>query len=141
MQTWPGGAEMQIIVASANVFRRDLSSSILNEAGYTVAEARTAAGLFTYLHDALPALIVLDYQLDDTEPSRLLRLLRQQTNVPLVWVTEQIQSMRLIASDQGRSAVLAWPYQTEQLLTVVAMLLGQVSPHLRLGIETRPYLT
>lgn len=131
---------MQIIIASANVFRRDLSSSILNEAGYTVAEVRTAAGLFTYLHDACPALIMLDYQLDDIEPSRLLRLLRQQTKVPLVWVTEQIQSMRVIATDQERSAVLAWPYQSDQLLAVVTMLLGQTSPQWRLGIEARPYL-
>ncbi|RRR75757.1 MAG: response regulator [Candidatus Viridilinea halotolerans] len=133
---------MQIVIASANVFRRDLSSTILNAAGYTCTEVRNVAALFTHLHETQFDLILIDYQIDETEPTRLLKLLRQQTQAPLVWMAEHIQALRLTTLDQGNSLVLAWPFQIEQLLQSVTTLIGQsgASRAMAATAEARNYL-
>ncbi|MCG8351128.1 MAG: hypothetical protein MI924_25440, partial [Chloroflexales bacterium] len=56
---------MPIIVASNNVFRRELSSYILTEAGYTVYEAHNDTVLMNYLQYVQPALVLFDIVLGE----------------------------------------------------------------------------
>jgi DNA-binding response OmpR family regulator len=131
---------MRIIVASANVFRRELSSYILSEAGYNVSEARTKAALFAALRDQQPALIVLDCQLDDPEPGLILRVLRSLTTCPLLWIAESDHAAPLLLVDERPADYITWPYQAERLLGGIACLLGRAGAARSVASAIQPFV-
>lgn len=131
---------MRILVASANIFRRELSSYILSEAGYSVDEARTTAALFAALRDQSPALIVLDCLFDDTEPGLILRVLRSLTAAPLLWIAESDHAAPLLLVDDRPADYITWPYQAEQLLGGIACLLGRAGAARDVVPVVRPFV-
>jgi two-component system OmpR family response regulator len=118
---------MDIIVAISNVFRRELSSFILSEAGYTVYEASDSTMLLDYLHCTHPQLVLLDAQFVGADSAELTRQIRQDQAVPIMVLTKRSSlsecSRPMFESDD----YLDWPYQAEELLSQVDALLHRNS--------------
>lgn len=136
---------MEIIVASGHLFRRELSSFILSEAGYTVLEASDRTALLQYLERRCPDLLVLDVQLRGLNSQDLEHSIQQrEQNIPIILLTTQRHT-----NGNGKSELavdvqidapsapgdyITWPYQAEDLLSHVANALQRVnhpsfSPH------------
>lgn len=108
---------MHVIVASSNVFRRELTSYLLSEAGYIVHEARDGAALQACLQSVQPVLLLLDGWLVGSESVDLDRLLQQIRPTPvLAMVSDSAvrgtgRWLQLYSDD-----LLHWPYQPEELM-------------------------
>lgn len=116
---------MEIIVASSNLFRRELSSFILSEAGYTVHEANDSYTLLHWLDQTRPSLILLDERLKGSNEVDIAQCIRQHDGSVRIMVLTS--SSALIESVQALSTLgddhLKWPYQAEDLLSHVQTLL------------------
>jgi hypothetical protein len=102
------GASMLIVVASNNIFRRELTSYTLIEAGHEVREIVELGQLAPFLGREQPDVIVADSSIAD--PELLLHIVGQYSFAPLLWIgrTESARSALLTCVD--------WPYQPEELL-------------------------
>lgn len=111
---------MQILVASSNIFRRELSTFVLSEAGYDVGEVVDRASLFLLLSAASPRLLVIDASLSGADPLAFLLQIRSLTDAPILWVSPQ---PFLPGEAIDRFAWVIWPYNTPDLLLQIARLL------------------
>jgi DNA-binding response OmpR family regulator len=109
-----------IIVASSNLFRLELSAYLLSEAGYIVHEARDAEALLHELEHSVPSLIVLDKQLDGSQPALLDKLLQRAG--ARVLVIGDVRPTDLQALQARGGDTIGWPYQNEDLLARAAAL-------------------
>jgi len=112
-----------IIVASSNIFRRELSIFTLAEANYRVREAANLGELLARINQARFSLIIVDVQLDGLNVVELHELLRERTEAPLLWIgpAVMIGELALMESDQ-LSSFVGWPYTPEELLRSVVRL-------------------
>ncbi|NJP05893.1 MAG: response regulator transcription factor [Chloroflexaceae bacterium] len=116
---------MHIIVASHNLFRRELSSFILSEAGYTVHEATDSTSLCDYLHGMNPDLVLLDSHLLDKESQYLVQHLHQLATVPVMFLTSSHGIAESATSwHTHATSYLTWPYEAQDLLAHVQALIG-----------------
>ncbi len=118
---------MEIIVAISNVLRRELSSFLLSEAGYTVYEANDRSMLLRFLDKTHPAMILLDANLNGEDCTELVHHIRQIYPIPIMLLTRgaalcSCNSMALPGDD-----CLDWPFQADDLLEHVGAL-TQLSP-------------
>ncbi len=114
---------MPIIVASSNVFRRELSSYLLIEAGYTVYEASDSVALAQYLDDVEPELVILDHWLNGTTEADPVQQVRQCCGAPILALTTRaIDSAGTVPFATPTDDLLIWPYQSDELLSRVASL-------------------
>lgn len=115
---------MEIIVASSNVFCRELSSYILSEAGYTVLEASDSSMLLGYLDDTHPLMVILDMRLVNGDCNDLVKRIENQESMPVMLITSEAKS---VESSQEIPFLcrdsMSWPYQAEDFLTHVRALL------------------
>jgi DNA-binding response OmpR family regulator len=118
---------MLIVVASGNIFRRELSSYILGEAGYELAEARTAADLIAALRIRRAGVVVLDPQLEGADPAAILRAVRLLSEAPILWIADPLRSRPLLMVDERPSAIVSWPFRGDELLAAIASLLARAS--------------
>jgi len=117
---------MQIVVASGNIFRRELTSYILSEAGYCVSEARDLAGLLAALVGSTPLAMIVDAQLLKAGAGTAGSPLPQRSDIPLLWIATPGHEP-LPAEAGGRpSDQVAWPFRPESLLERLAALLARV---------------
>jgi DNA-binding response OmpR family regulator len=116
---------MLIIVASSNIFRRELSSYILGEAGYAIGEARTIEALLQCLRSEAPGLIVLDAQIEDADPGATLRAIRLLSEAPIMWIASGAAAQALRLVDTRPAAFIGWPYRAEELTSEISALLGR----------------
>lgn len=115
---------MPIIVASSNLFRRELSSYILSEAGYTVYEAHDSAALLRCLEQVQPNLVLLDVWLAGANGLDLTQHIRRYGPVPILVISNASALPGSSRSGNGSSNdTLSWPYQSEDLLAHVRALL------------------
>ncbi len=115
---------MQIIVASSNLFRRELSSYVLSEAGYTVHEANDSSALFRMINRIKPALVLLDTWLNGANELDIVRRIRQNSLIPiLALMSGSAMTYKRNANPELGDDCIAWPYQAEELLIHVHTLL------------------
>jgi DNA-binding response OmpR family regulator len=120
---------MNIIVASSNIFRRELSCFILSEEGYTVHEASDSAALLQYLDTVQPDLVLLDTRLGGMRYEDAVRYIRQHnTSVPVMILTASSSffDTTSVASNAVGDALLTWPYQADDLVAHVDALLRRL---------------
>lgn len=133
---------MNIIVASSNIFRRELSCFILSEEGYIVHEASDSAALLQYLGSVQPDLVLLDTRLGGMRYEDAVRTIRQyDTSVPIMILTAS--SSLLDTSAPGTmpgDALLTWPYQADDLLAHVQMLVRRLPSPTRAHVMAAPSL-
>jgi DNA-binding response OmpR family regulator len=114
---------MPIIVASSNVFRRELSSYLLIEAGYTVYEASDSASLGQYLEAIEPELVILDHWLNGTAEADPVQNVRQRCGAPILALTTRaFDTVGTVPFTTPTDDLLVWPYQSDELLSRVASL-------------------
>jgi DNA-binding response OmpR family regulator len=114
---------MEIIVASSNLFRRELSCFILSEAGYHVYEAKDSVTLLKYLDKMTPAVILLDARLNGMPNDELTTHIRaKDANVPIMVLTNGSSLISSMSIAANGDAQLDWPYQAEDLLSRVQVL-------------------
>lgn len=108
---------MQIVVASANIFRRELSVYILGEAGHQVSEAYDIVGLLASVQHQPPDLLIIDTLTPGSDIPDLLPRLRAVSPLPILWLAHSGRDV--IAhrvADSYLSDVIAWPYHPEELI-------------------------
>ncbi len=112
---------MNVVVASNNLFRRELSSYILSEAGYDVQDVDTTAALA-----ALPEidLLLIDDHLTQHDSHELHRILDRHDHLAMLYITVAEPHDDDDHPTAERTAYLAWPYQAEELLSCVETLLA-----------------
>ncbi len=118
------GAYMQIVVASSNLFRRELSSFILSEAGYTVHEVENKDTLLQCLERMCPDMVLLDTPLLDHHIQEVVSSLRQYKSVPVLFLINGVSSFSTPpVLERYGDACVHWPYQAENFLSQVRTLL------------------
>jgi DNA-binding response OmpR family regulator len=105
---------MDIIVASNNLFRRELSSYVLSEASYQVHEASTTSNLLEVLHEQPAALILLDSGLDQAL-SLLIDRIRELSNAPILWLHNKSGDHETAVA-LAEDGALHWPYNPNELV-------------------------
>jgi DNA-binding response OmpR family regulator len=126
---------MNIIVASSNIFRRELSCFILSEEGYVVHEASDSDALLQYLDSVQPDLVLLDTRLGGMRYEDAVRYIRQHnTSVPIMILTARTalydtHTPSTIVGD----ALLTWPYQADDLVAHVHTLVRGFSSSARVS--------
>lgn len=118
---------MHIIVASSNVFYRELSSFILSEAGYAVHECHDAEAILHCIAQFEPDMVLLDVRLIESSSSELMYRIRQHTSVPIMLIINAASKRMLQALASWSDDQVAWPYQPEDLLAHVYSLLHRPS--------------
>jgi two-component system, OmpR family, response regulator len=114
---------MPIIVASSNVFRRELSSYLLIEAGYTVYEASDSTTLIECLDDVEPELVILDHWLNGAVEADPVQQVRQTCSAPILALTTRaFDAAGSVPFATPTDDLLIWPYQSDELLSRVASL-------------------
>lgn len=113
---------MHIVVASSNIFRRELSSFILSEAGYTVDEVCDSRSLIGYLDQQKPDMVLLDTRLSGFEEDNhhIMYAIHSHRSIPILLLTSALSPLNIpkalaTASDDS----VAWPYQVEDFLSHV----------------------
>lgn len=121
---------MQIVVASSNIFRRELSVYVVGEAGYQVSEARDSAGLIAAIQTCAPDLLIIDdVLLSDVESPELLRRIRAVSSAPILWLAQggrEAAAHLMVASPP--SDILPWPYNPDELIRRIDRLVVRHSP-------------
>lgn len=130
---------MLIIVASANIFRRELTSYVLGEAGYRVSEARDRATLLASLSRSGPLLAVIDAQIDGGAPAGLLADIRRRSQVPLLWIAEPDAARSLLMGDEEPAAAIPWPYHPDDLLAQIGALRERLEARWASGMPRARY--
>ncbi|MCU0494370.1 MAG: hypothetical protein MUD01_22505 [Chloroflexaceae bacterium] len=112
---------MHIVVASNNLFRRELSAYILTEAGHTVHEVSDSSALLRCLEVLQPALVLLDYWLTGGQWRDMANAIHQRCPANIVPLLNDA-SLLGQASPAGEleQHPIIWPFRAEDLLDRVA---------------------
>jgi DNA-binding response OmpR family regulator len=111
---------MDIIIASSNVFCRELSAYILSEAGYTVHEVNDGTMLMQCLSSNHAELVILDTRLAGVDSMGLARDIQKYWAIPIILLTNGSSSTNQTSPlNQNGNSYLAWPFQAEDLLAQV----------------------
>lgn len=122
----------KILVVEDNDFVRMQVVTYLQEAGYTVVEARDGASALSLISPDL-ALVVLDVRMAPVDGFELIKAVRgRNTTLPLILVTgDQNPDLLNEASKWSVSAVLIKPVQRERLISMAERAISKV--HKKLG--------
>ena len=117
-----------ILLADDNGPNRELTSVILERAGFEVVEAKDGADTLRQLQSSAPDALLLDLHLPDMDGFEVLRKIRQDARLrtlPIAAVTASAMSSeeeRALAS--GFDAYLAKPYEPPQVVDLVRQLVN-----------------
>lgn len=123
------GKEKEILVVEDDQAAARMVTLFLASSGYQVETAYTGGSALAYAAEHRPDLIVLDLRLPDMngyEVARELRRIYHPWDVPILMLTAMdrpIDELRGFA--YGADAYLTKPYESNDLLRVVALLLGE----------------
>lgn len=116
---------------------RMLISRALKEHGYNVRAAATGAEMQVALESIAPELIVLDIMLPGTNGIELLRRLRMESDVPVIFISARGEEAdRVVGLELGADDYLAKPFGTRELVARVSAVLrrhqgGGITPQRR----------
>jgi diguanylate cyclase (GGDEF)-like protein len=108
-----------LVIEDEDLMRRFLHK-LLEEAGYSVIEAKTAAGALEQSRSATPDLILMDYVLPDMNGLQLLEAIRSQTpsvRVPIICLTGKSDiPTKMEALENGAVDYVTKPFDRRELL-------------------------
>lgn len=114
---------MCIIVASDNLFRRELSSYLLAEAHYEVREACTSSDLLETLGLEEAHLLLIDHALAEAQ-NDLAHRVRALTNAPILWLANRAHVSQTSTTSANEDTI-CWPYSPPELVKRVEELLSR----------------
>lgn len=129
---------MQIVVASGNIFRRELAVFVLSEAGHHVMEVSDAAALLEHAALTDRQLIIVDVLLARGAPAELRRQLGERTRAPILWMAHSPSDLPA-SPDAPPDGWLGWPYNPDDLVRQVGHLAERLPPSdiLRQALQQR----
>lgn len=112
---------------------RNLTARALREHGYGVRAAATGAEMWVLLESEPADLVVLDIMLPGTNGIELLRRLRQDSDVPVIFVSARgAEEDRIVGLELGADDYLAKPFGTRELIARIGAVLrrrsGEATP-------------
>lgn len=123
MPPLPTAPSQPIVVASANIFRRELILFQLDEAGYRAQEAHDTATLQQLLRTTQPALLILDPLMPDLDQAALARRPAQPQPALILLTNEPRNIPRQWLGWGSRYTTLPWPHEQHDLLRAITHLL------------------
>lgn len=122
-----------IILVEDDPGLRTLTARALQENGYVVRTAGAAPEMWTALEAGPTDLVLLDIMLPGTDGIELCRKLRQQSDVPIIFISARGTEMdRVVGLELGADDYLSKPFGTRELIARVRALLR------RSAAEPRP---
>ncbi|WP_299308457.1 response regulator transcription factor [uncultured Croceicoccus sp.] len=116
---------------------RVLTMRALQQHGYHVRAAETGAEMWVALDNAPADLIVLDIMLPGTSGIELLRRLRRDSDVPVIFISARVSEPdRVIGLELGADDYLPKPFGTRELIARIGAVLRRHSGEDR-GTEER----
>lgn len=132
---------LRILVVDDNEMNLKMVAAILSREGYEVTEAPDAARALKVVDSAIPDLAILDVMMPDMDGFELCRRLRHRPDtaaIPIIILTALSElDERLKAFDAGADDFVAKPFQPQELLARVKVLLRRAVQQVALGKETR----
>lgn len=117
-----------LVVEDERDLRYILSANIKGE-GYRVVAAADAESALVLTRKQRPDLIVLDVQLPKMDGFELLRILRQEAQVPVIFLTAKKSEVdRVLGLKLGADDYVTKPFSTEELLARIKAILRRTAP-------------
>lgn len=102
----------------------ELLNSYLLNAGYQVKTFKSGSEVLSILDKEQPHMWILDIMLPDIDGYELLRLIRKQSDVPIIFISARDQDMdKVIGLELGSDDYLAKPFLPRELVIRVQKLL------------------
>jgi two-component system KDP operon response regulator KdpE len=131
----PPEAELILVVDDEPGILRALAAA-LRARNHPVAVATTGAEALAEVSTRLPALIILDLGLPDTDGIEVCRQLRRWTDTPIIVLTaEGAESRKVQALDEGADDYVTKPFSTPELLARVRVALRNRRPRRDADVE------
>ena len=131
----------QILVADDDPDLRDILHAILEPAGFSVTEAENGARALDAVRRRPPDLVILDYMMPELTGLEVCRHLKQDTllrHVPIIMLTGKTELQDKVSGiDAGADDYLVKPFEPEELLARVRMVLRRASTDLEANPLTR----
>lgn len=122
---------MRIVVASGNIFRRELSVFVLSEAGHHVVDVSDAAALLEIAAVSEQQIMIVDVLLARGDPAGLRRQIGERARVPVLWMSHSPADLADLPSLPS-DAWVSWPYNPDDLVRQVVHLARAAAPDLLL---------
>ena len=103
---------------------RTLTARALQQNGYRVRTAGTAAEFWVGFEAEVPDLVLLDIMLPGTDGLELCRQIRQRSEIPIIFISARGEETdRVVGLEIGADDYLAKPFSTRELLARVRAVL------------------
>lgn len=113
---------------------RNLTARALREHGYNVRAAGTGAEMWVLLENEPADLLVLDIMLPGTSGIDLLRRLRQDSQVPVIFISARgAEEDRVVGLELGADDYLAKPFGTRELIARIGAVLRRHAGEVLVG--------
>lgn len=116
--------KQSILLVEDNQHIMKINRDSLREAGYRILEAKTVREARTALDNEAPDLIILDIMLPDGDGVELCRLIRGDSNIPVLFLSAKKENAEIISGlKAGGDDYLPKPYDINVMLARVEALL------------------
>jgi DNA-binding response OmpR family regulator len=117
-----------LLVDDDPLLRRSLTFQ-LQKADFTVTAVGNAAEALSIVATTSPDLVLLDIGLPDLDGMELLRRLRENTTIPVIFVTARVAELdEVLGLEMGADDYITKPFTTEKLLARIRSVLRRASP-------------
>lgn len=126
------GTKAKILIIDDDAVYTSLVAELLVNAGYTTRTAPSGRAGLSLLRRYNPDLILLDYWLPDLSGLDVLRHIRTESNVPIIFVSAAGNDADKVTTlEQGADDHLEKPFHQDELIARITALLRRVgwSPH------------
>jgi DNA-binding response OmpR family regulator len=119
-------AETILIVEDEAGLREALAYNLRRE-GYAVTAMEDGSSAITSTQSAMPDLVILDLMLPGIDGFEVCRVLRKQSNVPILMLTARTEEIdRVVGLEVGADDYLTKPFSMRELMARVKALLRRV---------------
>ena len=117
----------KILVVDDDPHIREVLRFALEKAGFQIIEAKDGQHAITQFHQHQPALVVLDIMMPEFDGMEVCRQLRQQSNVPIIFLTAKEDEIdRIIGLEIGGDDYLTKPFSPREMVARVKAIFRRI---------------